>query len=176
MHFQLDDITLELLDHHHAAELFQLTDHNRAYLRQWLPWLDRIQVEADTKNFIELSKKQQAQNNGFQLAIKHEERLVGMIGLHYINWKSKKTSIGYWIAENAQGQGIVVRSCQELIDYCLNVLGLSTIEISCAVQNHKSQAIPKRLGFKQLRMAKKAEDLYGVMVDHYVYVLEKANL
>ena len=34
------DIVLKSLEEKHAEELFRLVDGNRAYLRQWLPWLD----------------------------------------------------------------------------------------------------------------------------------------
>ncbi len=35
-----------------AEELFALTDRNRAFLKQWLPWLDAIQTVDDTRSFL----------------------------------------------------------------------------------------------------------------------------
>ena len=34
-----DEVTLALLEEHHAPALFALVDADRAYLRQLLPWL-----------------------------------------------------------------------------------------------------------------------------------------
>ena len=173
MKLKIDDIILELLDDQHAGELFKLTDANRSYLKEWLPWLDAINSENDTKRFIAISKQQHADHNGFQLTINRKGRIVGMIGLHYIDHEHQKTSIGYWIAQAYQKQGIVVRSCQALIDYCVQELALTTIEISCATHNLKSQTIPKRLGFKKVKTVENAENLYGTMVDHHIFIFKK---
>ena len=49
---QVDDsIELRLLEERHDADLFTLTDANRRYLREWLPWLDTVKSVADTKKF-----------------------------------------------------------------------------------------------------------------------------
>jgi ribosomal-protein-serine acetyltransferase len=49
---------LRLLQITDAPELFELTDANRAYLRQWLPWLDTTNEVGDTKSFIESTLEQ----------------------------------------------------------------------------------------------------------------------
>ena len=41
-----DDLELDVLNEADAEELFALVDANRAYLREWLPWLDE-NTEAD---------------------------------------------------------------------------------------------------------------------------------
>ena len=35
-----------------TKELFSVIDANRAYLRRWLPWLDRTRSVEDTRQFI----------------------------------------------------------------------------------------------------------------------------
>jgi len=44
-----DDLELGLLEQRHAEELFALVDHNREYLREWLPWVDNSRSIADTQ-------------------------------------------------------------------------------------------------------------------------------
>ena len=48
-----DDLKLSLSIPQYAVELFQLTDRNRDFLRQWLPWLDKVKKPSDTKKFLE---------------------------------------------------------------------------------------------------------------------------
>ena len=43
-----DDLELQLLEERHAEELFALTDENRDYLREWLPWLDNTTCVSGT--------------------------------------------------------------------------------------------------------------------------------
>lgn len=51
------------------------------------------------------------------------------------------------MSEDAQGQGIITRSVSALLNYLFETLNINRVEIQCAVNNHKSIAIPERLGF-----------------------------
>ena len=44
-----DSLRLRPLRLADTDELFALTEANRAYLRQWLPWLDTVKSAADTR-------------------------------------------------------------------------------------------------------------------------------
>ena len=161
--------SLQLTD---AEELFMLTDANRDYLRVWLPWLDRINAVADTKGFIEHILESNANNHGLTAAIWYEERIVGLVGYnHRIDNQNRIGYIGYWLAENYQGKGIMTNSCKAIIDYGFTTLNLNRIVIVCATENRASRAIPERLGFIHEGNAREAEWLYDLFVNHEVYAL-----
>ncbi len=169
-HFRIDGNTeLRLLEERHVPELFRLVDQNRAYLREWLPWLDDNTSPADTKKFVRHSLDKFAANNGFQVGIWFRGKLVGVIGYHGVDWVNRSTSIGYWLAAAYQGQGLVTRACQALVDYAFTEWSLNRVEIRCAVGNRKSRAIPGRLGFKEEGIIRQPEWLYDHFVDHVVY-------
>ena len=67
------------LEFHAADELFRVTDNNRDYLRQWLPWLDSIKRVEDSRTFILVAQVQSAHNNGTQLAIRLHQDIVGIV-------------------------------------------------------------------------------------------------
>ncbi len=163
------EISLELLEPQHASELFALTDANRDHLRSWLQWVDKSKTVEDTKSFIEVTRGQLARNNGFQTAIRVKDRLAGVIGLHRIDWSNRSTSIGYWLASDAQGQGVMTQSCGAYIDHAFGALKLHRVEIRCAVENTKSRGIPQRLGFHVEGVIRDCEWLYDHFVDHVVY-------
>src|SRR5437879_703650 len=81
-----------------AEELFALTDANRAFLRRWLPWLDGIQSPADTLASIETDLRKNENNQGFHGAVLYDDRIVGIINYHRIDWINRSTSLGYWLA------------------------------------------------------------------------------
>src|SRR5688572_15002471 len=97
------EVTLALLEEQHAPELFRLLDANRAYLRQWLPWLDANTRPEHTAAFIQASLRQFAARDGLACGIRLRGTLAGVAGLHRIDWANRRTSVGYWIAETQQG-------------------------------------------------------------------------
>ena len=170
-----ENLSLGLVEKRHAQELFNLTDASRTYLREWLPWVDFTKTQADSEKFIDMTLNQFAGNNGFQLAICYEGNIAGMIGLHGINWSNKSTSIGYWLGQEFQGKGIMVKSCEAVINYCFEELQLNRIEIRVATGNVKSQAIPEKLGFIKEGCVREEEWLYDHYVDHYIYGMLKSD-
>ena len=170
-----ENLSLGLVEKRHAQALFNLTDASRTYLRGWLPWVDFTKTVADSEKFIDMTLNQFASNNGFQLAICYKGNIAGMIGLHGINWSNKSTSIGYWLGEGFQGQGLMVKSCEAVMKYCFEELQLNRIEIRAATGNVKSQAIPEKLGFTKEGCVREAEWLYDNYVDHYLYGMLKSD-
>jgi len=159
---------LELRD---ADELFSLTDRNRTYLRHWLPWLDNITRPEDTRTFIRAAQAQASQNNGTQLAIRLNGRISGIVGHHQIDWRNRLTSFGYWVGEEFQGRGLVTAASRALVSHAFDHAQLNRVEIRCATGNHKSRAIPMRLGFREEGLLHDAEWLYDHFSDHIVYAM-----
>ncbi|WP_259339653.1 GNAT family N-acetyltransferase [Mesobacillus zeae] len=95
--------------------------------------------------------------------------MFGMIGLHYIDWWNKTTEIGYWLSEEQQGNGIMTRTVNSLIQHCFNELDLNRIIIRAASENTQSCAIPARLGFIEEGILREAQFLHGKYHDlvHY---------
>jgi len=160
---------LELINESHADELFDLIEHNREYLKQWLPWLDNNRYLQNTIDFIKICQLQYERNETVQFALMYRGAITGVVGFHRIDWLNRSTSIGYWIGEESQGLGLVTKSCSRVLDYSFGRMGLNRIEIRCATENAKSRAIPKRLGFKEEGLIRQAEWLYDHYVDHVVY-------
>lgn len=170
LHIQLDDHTrLAPAEPSMASEIFKLTDENRDQLSEWLPWLVFTKTSKDTEKYLRSSWEQMENGECFQLAIVYRGKIVGMIGVHHINWTDKQTSIGYWLGAEAQGKGIMTRACRALINYLFTNLGLHRIEIRCATGNHKSRAIPERLGLKHEATLQDAELTGGQFHDSEVY-------
>jgi ribosomal-protein-serine acetyltransferase len=133
---------LRLLRPSDADELFGLIDANRAHLRTWLPWLDGTISAANTEDFIRSTLQQFADNHGFVAAICHKQSIVGVIGYNQIDWQNRIGYIGYWLAQDSQGKGLMTTSCKAVVDYGFGVLNLNRLVITCAAENKRSRAIP----------------------------------
>jgi ribosomal-protein-serine acetyltransferase len=166
-----DDLELRLLALADADELFALTDANRSYLRQWLPWLDLITQVKDTREFIARTLKQFMDHEALVAAIRYGGKIVGLVGFNRIEQQDRIGYIGYWLAESDRGKGIMTKSCHSLINYGFTTLKLNRIVITCATENHRSRAIPLRLGFTHEGVVRDAEWLYSQFGDHDIYAL-----
>lgn len=164
-----EDITLRMLRTEEAPTLFEVVDENRKHLREWLPWLDVNQSIKDSESFIESSHAQYKNDLGFMCGIFFKDKLVGMCGYHPIDKANRSVTIGYWLAEAAQGMGIVTSCARFLIDYAFNVLKLNKVCIPAAESNLKSQAVSQRLGLFNEGVDREAEFLYDYFVNHVRY-------
>ncbi|MDZ4713552.1 MAG: GNAT family protein [bacterium] len=161
------DIRLELLNEDHAEKLFMLTDDNREYLKEWLPWLDGTRAHEDTLEFI-LSVRECN-----QFIIRYKNHFAGIAGTQEINILNKSAEIGYWLAEKFTGKGIMTSACEAIIDHCFTALEINRIAIKCATGNYKSQRIPERLQFTKEGILRQDGFLNGVFVDHIIYSMLK---
>ncbi len=64
-----EDTQLRLLEYRYDQELYDLIDHNRDNLREWLSWVDGMRSAQDTKSFIGRTRKQWADHEGFTAGI-----------------------------------------------------------------------------------------------------------
>ncbi len=163
------NVSLKLLDKKDAKELFGLVDDSRSYLREWLPWVDDMKEETDYEPIIEMWLKQFSSSDGFQAGVLYKGKIVGMVGFHGIDWVNSKTSIGYWLSEKYQGNGIMTEAVKSLINIAFIEYKLNRVEIQCGVRNEKSKAIPERLDFKREGIIRDAEYLYDHFHDCILY-------
>lgn len=152
-----------------ANELFALTDANRKYLMQWLPWLDHCLSPADTMRNIEAALHDAVEGTGLAVSIFERGQIVGVTGFNSIDRSNRIGHVGYWLGEQHQGRGIMTRAVRALVEHGFRVLGLNRITIAAATDNRSSRAIAERLGFRLEGRAQQAECLYGRMVDHALY-------
>lgn len=166
-----DDLSLAILTPRDVMPLYHLVDACRAHLREWLPWVDRTDAPHAMGAFIAASLQQFARNDGFQAGIWSKGQIVGVVGLHGIDWANRVTSVGYWLGEPYQGQGLMSRSVAGVVTMVFEHYELNRVEIRAAQDNHKSRAIPERLGFRAEGVVHQAEWLYDHFVDHVIYGL-----
>lgn len=74
------------------------------------------------KEFIQQSQKDSKEKKRQGFGIFKNEKLIGSIGFNKFDWKCRKTEIGYWLAKNVSGRGIITKSCKILINYAFNEL------------------------------------------------------
>lgn len=103
---------------------------------------------ADAMEFIQNIKK----NSVFYWAIeqKGNQKLIGTICIFDISKTIKKGEIGFELLAAYQRKGIMREAAEKIIEYCLQVLELKTIDAYTHRDNESSINILKRLNFSNM--------------------------
>lgn len=167
-------------DKTYTAQLFfDLTDKNRSYLRQWLPWLDTVKEVQDTHRSLSnrvLSDKAGVTINCFMMIdnaiagiidvrdIKDSQSSLGVIGL-----------VGYWISQEYSGKGYTTSALKQMILLCQNK-GIDTLILRANPDNIASNKVALHCGFELQRIEYGITQLYGKSIDLNIYQLSLKNL
>ncbi len=169
-------LELRLLQPADAPALFALIDADRAPLRTWLPWVDDTTKVSDSVKFITKALKERAETRAFTCGIWSAGRLVGVIRHNRIDWGNRISFPTYWLASSAQGRGVMTLCLRAFNVHAFEQLKLNRIIVAVATGNTRGQALPLRLGFKQVSTLRKAEWLFDHWVDHFIYSLVPPGL
>lgn len=169
------DLHLALTDKSQLEELFVAIQENRYHLIQYLSWVEGMTSWESLAAYIDQCDYNYKAGTDISFVILYQEKIVGRIGLHYINRHNRNGAIGYWLDKSHEGKGIISSCCKKLIDYAFENVGLERIELKAAVQNHRSRAVAERMGFQQEGIMRHAELVNGAFYDLVLYAMLKED-
>ena len=158
-----------------ARELYAVIHENREHLAPWMPWASG-QTLAGTDAFIRFAIDQERDGDGFQLALAEGGAICGTVGFHRRDRENASTSVGYWIAADRQGRGLMTRAVAALAEHAFGELGIHRIELRAAPANARSRALAQRLGFREEGILREAERFGDEYRDLVLYSLLAGEL
>jgi len=153
-----------------AGELTEAIAANREHLARWLPWAESHGFE-DSVEYLDRKRAQIEANDGFEGAILLDGRIVGGAGFHGVDWINRSSSIGYWLAADAVGLGLMSGAVAALLGHAFEVWELHRVIIEVVVDNARSRAIPERLGFREEAILREAKLIGGRYEDAVLYAM-----
>lgn len=142
-----DEIELGLFERDDAAALHPLIVANQPRLLPWMPWAAAPTPEA-TQGFVAgRALAAIVEGDGFEAGVYWRGRLVGAVGVHGVRRRPPRGEIGYWLAAEAEGHGVVARAVRAVTDKAFADWGFERVEIRADPLNRRSRAVPERLGF-----------------------------
>lgn len=140
-------IMLRALTIDDVAATVALVNANLDHLRAWMPWAATPATAASQGEFLRLCAEGWERGTDFAYGIvRGEARLIGGCGMHARRGPGV-LEIGYWIAADEQGNGIVTAAARALTRTAAGVDGVERVVICCDEANVRSAAIPRRLGY-----------------------------
>ena len=142
-----ESLKLEQLRLGDAERVFALTVKDRVYLSEYLPWPQHTKTVDDSREFINLILQKRSSRQEYGYGIRYDGEIVGHISLMHMN-DEKRPEIGYWIASELSGKGIMTRVTIALTNFALDKLGIPGIIIRAEPSNIASNKVAEKAGYK----------------------------
>jgi RimJ/RimL family protein N-acetyltransferase len=150
-----------------AASIAESLEH----LLPWMPWAAAEPEPLDAK--VERLRHMRA---NFDLGHDfvygtfnpQENRLLGGSGLHS-RVGANALEIGYWIHKDFINRGYATETTAALTRVAFEINRVERVEIHCAVENVRSAAVPRKLGYCNEATLKKRSFANGHMCDQMVW-------
>lgn len=117
---------------------------NDPEILHWIPVIPRPYTEEDARAFVRGEVPGIGQQ---QFAVTDAGRVAGSIGMSVND--SGTGHIGYWCAPDARGRGLTTRALRLLCTHALAELGLQRLELITDPDNHASQRVAEKVGFRR---------------------------
>lgn len=122
-------------------------------LRLWVPWAKDAPTPDESEVYC---RRQQAlfllRDELVMLIFEKgsegpEGPVLGVIGLHRIDWSARVFEIGYWRRAGLGGLGVISEAVLALTRMAFDRLGASRVEIRMDDDNERSRKVAERTGF-----------------------------
>lgn len=106
----------------------------------------------------------------FLIIERKSDELLGCISLFIRNSNIPYFEIGYWLATDAMGKGIMAEACKMATKIASDFFKAKRIEIRTAGRNVRSQSVALKCGFKlEAKLADERLDSAGMIDDTFIY-------
>ncbi|MFF2659075.1 GNAT family N-acetyltransferase [Kitasatospora sp. NPDC058032] len=132
------------------AAALVLFEESREHLRPWVTWVTG-NSEEDTRGFLARSWVRWEEGEVFNYAVEAGNgELLGMCQA-YCGADPRGRGLGYWLHPAATGRGIATRAAAALTAELFTLPDVDFVEIAHDLANTASAAVPRRLGFTEVR-------------------------
>lgn len=149
-----------------------LYSENRAFLAPFEPVRDdEFFTERGQLAVIQRSLERYAQGTTVPHVILDQAgQVAGRINLNdIVRGAFQSCSVGYWVAEAANGQGLATAAVGEMVSLAFGKHGLHRVEAATLLHNSRSQRVLERNGFARIGMAPAYLNLAGRWQDHLLF-------
>ena len=166
-----EDATLRMLTERDVGGVLDAYRRNREHLAPWDParsesFFTSVEQARILKNQIDDLKA----GSGVPFVIVTSDMIIGRITLTgIVRGPFHSANVGYWIDKAHVGQGLASAALENVINHCIEDLGLHRLQASTLLHNHGSQQVLRKAGFEPIGTAKKYLKIAGTWQDHLLF-------
>lgn len=162
-------ITLALRTPQMARRLREVAAVNIERLRLWEPWAHSFDPDGADDDWNSDQLRRFVDGTAIPTVVLRHGQPIGSVSAQLDRYRSIG-ELGYWIAGDAEGKGIVQRACRALIDDMF-ADSIARVEIRTAEHNERSIRLAERLGFEREGTLRSAVPVGDVRHDVAVFGL-----
>jgi len=144
-----DRVRLALWSNEDPEVVRALVERSRPELSQFLGWATQPITAEDEAAIQRESEQRWRAATMVGWAIYEGDSMRGMLGLHR-RGGPHELEIGYWLATEATGRGLMTSACTLATDVAFATDGVELVEIVHDARNLRSGAVPARLGYARV--------------------------
>jgi len=145
--FARDEFSLTRWTFADAPELTATVAGSLDHIGAWMIWATDGYTAEDSTEFLQRTRKNWETGETHDFALRVGGSIAGAVG---IMAREGGVEIGYWLARDFVGRGLVTRAVSLLTAEAFR-LGAGYVEIKHDELNVRSGAVPARLGFTKVR-------------------------
>lgn len=133
-------------------------------------------VHTSIDNTKDILKHILIQETNFAIVDKKSNLVIGACGLQKDPMRSNTNALmlGYWIAKEYWGQGIMPEVAKKVIQFGFEEKELDLISVNCFTYNNQSKRVIEKLGFHYEGLLREASARFdGNILDLYVYSMNR---
>jgi RimJ/RimL family protein N-acetyltransferase len=161
---------------YNPADVLLLENSVTESLDHLLPWM--LWAAAEPEPIAARLERLRRMRSNFDLNIDYvygifnleENRLLGGTGLHSRVGPSA-FEIGYWIHKDYINQGFATETSAALTKIAFEIHNIDRVEIHCSVENTRSAAVPRKLGFTYEAALRQRSFANGHLSDQMIWSL-----
>ncbi len=131
--------------------------------------------EKDAVSFIKKTAKEQKEKKSVRLAIDINGQLAGIISLERISPEHKTAEVGYWLAKEHWGKGIMTEAVSLIKKYAFKELKLYRLHAKVMAPNIGSARVLKKSGFENEGLLKGHFVKFGKRYDVFYFGIIKSK-
>ena len=162
-----DNLSLQLITPEATPEIFRLTTKNHSRLREWAPWAQDEPTYESAREYVNSRVEAYFRGRSIPCIIYEGREPIGFVELR-IDDDRGIGDIGYWLDADAEGNGIITRACQALMDHG-RTLAIKRFELRIATTNDRSSAVAERLGFELEGVLRQTTPVKNTRLDTRLY-------
>ena len=159
--------------------LFEAARESIEELSPWLPWCHQDYSIKDSRDFIRSRNVKSQGDEWYSFGVfekDNDRRLVGGVGLNFINRVHQMGNLGYWVRTSATRNGIASKAARLVAQFGFEELGLHRIEIIAAIPNIASQRVAEKIGAVREAVLRKRLLIRGQSQDAVLFSLVPEDL